>query len=69
MFDLSNYSTKSKYNENSNKLSMGKVKGETSGVAIEEKWRQTKKKKEEECCCNNTENIKNIKMYSSVINV
>ena len=37
MFDLSNYSTKSKYNENSNKLSMGKVKDETSGVAIEEK--------------------------------
>ena len=69
MFDLSNYSTKSKYNENSNKLSMGKVKDETSGVAIEEKWRQTKKNQVEECCCNNTENIKNIKIYSSVINV
>ena len=36
MFDLSNYSTKSKYNENSTKLSMRKVKDETSGVAIEE---------------------------------
>ena len=34
MFDLSNYSTKSKY-DNSNKLVVGKMKGETAGVVIE----------------------------------
>ena len=31
-----NYSTKSKYYENSNKSVVGKVKDETIGVAIEE---------------------------------
>ena len=36
MFDFSNYSTKSKYYENSNKLVDGKMKDETAGVAIEE---------------------------------
>ena len=34
MFDLSNYSTKSKY-DNSNKLVVGKMKDETAGVVIE----------------------------------
>ena len=34
MFDFSNYSTKSKYN-NSNKLVIDKMKNETTGVAIE----------------------------------
>ena len=33
---FSNYSTKSKYYENSNKSVVGKVKDETIGVAIEE---------------------------------
>ena len=36
MFDFSNYSTKSKYYDNSNKLVVGKIKDETTGVAIEE---------------------------------
>ena len=36
MFDLSNYSTKLKYYDNSNKSVVGKIKDETAGVAIEE---------------------------------
>ena len=36
MFDFSNYSTKSKYYDNSNKLVVGKMEDETAGVAIEE---------------------------------
>ena len=36
MFDFSNYSTKLIYNDNSNKLVIGKMKDETGGVAIEE---------------------------------
>ena len=36
MFDFSNYSTKSKYYDNSNKLVTGKIKGKTGGVVIEE---------------------------------
>ena len=35
MFDFSNYSIKSKYYDNSNKLVVGKMKDETTGVAIE----------------------------------
>ena len=35
MFDFSNYSTRSKY-DNSNKLVIGKMQDETGGVAIEE---------------------------------
>ena len=35
MFDLSNYSTKSKYHDGSRKLVVGKMKDETAGVAIE----------------------------------
>ena len=36
MFDFSNYSTKSKYYDNLNKLVIWKMKDETGGVAIEE---------------------------------
>ena len=36
MFDLSNYSTKLKYYDNSNKSVVGKIKYETAGVVIEE---------------------------------
>ena len=36
MFNFSNYSTKSKYCDNSKKLIIGKMKDETGGVAIEE---------------------------------
>ena len=36
MFDLSNYSTKSKYHDNPNKLVTGKMKVETGSAAIEE---------------------------------
>ena len=36
MFDFSNYSTKSKYYDNSNKLVLSKMKDETAGVAIEQ---------------------------------
>ena len=36
MFHFSNYSTKSKCYDNSNKLVAGKMKDETAGVAIEE---------------------------------
>ena len=36
MFDFSNYSTKSKYYDNSNNLVVGKMKDETTGFAIEE---------------------------------
>ena len=35
MFDFSNYSTKSKYYDESNKLVVGKMKDETACVAIE----------------------------------
>ena len=34
MFDFSNYSTKSKYYDNSKKLVIGKMKDETAGVAF-----------------------------------
>ena len=36
MFDFINYSTKSKYYNNSNKLVVGKMKDETDGVMVEE---------------------------------
>ena len=36
MFDFSNYSTRSKYCDKSNKLGVSKMKDETTGVAIEE---------------------------------
>ena len=36
MFEFSNYSTKSKYYDNSNKLMVGKMKDETAAVAIRE---------------------------------
>ena len=36
MFDFINYSTKSKYYDNSNKLVVGKMKDETDGVMVEE---------------------------------
>ena len=36
MFDFSNYSTKSKYYDDSNKLVIGKMKDETGGVAIKD---------------------------------
>ena len=36
IFDFSNYSTKSKYYDNSNKLVVGKMKDKTASVAIEE---------------------------------
>ena len=36
MFNFSNYSSKSKYYDDSNKLVIGKMKDETAGVAIEE---------------------------------
>ena len=36
MFDFSNYSAKSKYYDDSNRLVVGKIKDETGGVAIEE---------------------------------
>ena len=36
MFDFSNYSTKSKHYDYSKKLVVGKIKGETGGVVIEE---------------------------------
>ena len=36
VFDFSNYSTKLKYYDNSNKLVIGKMKDETGGVTIEE---------------------------------
>ena len=36
MFNFSNYSTKSKYDHNSSKLMVGKMKDETANVAIEE---------------------------------
>ena len=36
IFDFSNYLTKSKYHDNSNKLVIGKMKDETGGATIEE---------------------------------
>ena len=36
MFDFSNYSSKLKYYDNSNKLGIGKMKDETAGVAVQE---------------------------------
>ena len=36
MFDFSNYSTKSEYHNNSNKLVVGKMKDETANVGIKE---------------------------------
>ena len=35
MFDFSDYSTKSKYYNNSNKLVVGKMKDETAGIVVE----------------------------------
>ena len=34
IFDFSNYSTKSKYYDNSNKLVVGKMKDETGGISV-----------------------------------
>ena len=39
MLDFSNYSTKSKYYDDSNQLVITKMKDETSSVAIEEFFR------------------------------
>ena len=39
MFDFSNYSTKSKYYDNSNKLVIRKIKDETWSVAIDKFFR------------------------------
>ena len=39
LFDFSNYSIKSKYYDDSNKLVIGKMKDNTSGVTIEEFFR------------------------------
>ena len=36
MFDFRNYSTKSKYYDNSNKLVIDKMKDETTGVAVKQ---------------------------------
>ena len=36
MFDISSFSTKSKYYDNSNKLVVGKMKDETAGVVTED---------------------------------
>ena len=36
MFDFSNYSTKSKYYDNSSKLVVSKMKDETNGAVIKE---------------------------------
>ena len=36
LFHISNYSTKSKYYDNSNKWMIGKMKDETAGIAIEQ---------------------------------
>ena len=36
MFDFSNYWTKSKFYDNSDKLVFGKMRDQTAGVAIEE---------------------------------
>ena len=36
MIEFRNYSAKSKYYDNSNKLVVGKMKDETAGIAIEE---------------------------------
>ena len=36
IFDFSNYSSKSKHYDNSNKLAIGNMKNETGSVAIEE---------------------------------
>ena len=36
MFDFSNYSAKSNFYDNSNKLGVGKMKEETAGVTIKE---------------------------------
>ena len=36
IFDFTSYATKSKYSDNSKKLVVGKMKDETTGVAIEE---------------------------------
>ena len=41
MFDFSNYSTKSKYYDDSNKLVAGEAKSETGSVALNNCWMET----------------------------
>ena len=68
MFGFSNYTTKSKCCDDSNKLVIGKMKDETGGVAIEEfvglkpkmysflvddNSEHNKAKCQYKCCCNN----------------
>ena len=61
MFEFSNYSTKSKYYDNSNKLVVGKMKNETACVAIEEFLGLKSKmysylvddNSKQKCCCKN----------------
>ena len=69
MFEFSNYSTQSKYYDDSNKLVIGKMKDRTSDVAIEEfvglkpkmylflvdvsSKHKKSKRCEQKCCCNN----------------
>ena len=43
MFEFGNYSTKSKYYDNSNKLMAGKMEDKTNGAAIEEVVRSNPK--------------------------
>ena len=68
IFDFGNYSTKSKYYDNSNKLVIGKMKSKTASVSIKEfvglkpkmysflidnSEHKKSKRCEKKCCCSN----------------
>ena len=73
MFDFSNYSAKSKYYDNSNKLVVGKMEDETADLAIKEfvelkpkmysylvennSEHKKVKRQEQKCCCDKTSQI------------
>ena len=73
MFDFSNYSAKSKYYDNSNKLVVGKMEDETADLAIKEfvelkpkmysylvennSEQKKVKRQEQKCCCDKTSQI------------
>ena len=84
MFDFSNYSTKSKYYDNSNKWVIGKMKDETGGVAnqefvglkpkmysflVDDNKEHKKQKVWIEMLLQQQQVITNMKMYCWIINV
>ena len=53
MFDFSNYSAKSKYYDDSNKLAIGKMKPKIYSFLVDDSGEGVNKRCEQKCFCNN----------------